>query len=245
MAGCGRPRPRSCMERRLWLAVARPRSTSGSTSRRRPRRLPAVIDQVDLASIAERERVTKHDVKARIEEFNALAGHEYVHIGHDLARPHRERRAAAGAGRAGDRPRQAAWPPSTASSRAGRRVLGHGADRPLAQRARRRRPPSASASRRRPTSCWSPSTRLEDLHRALPAARHQGPGRHRPGHARPARRRRGAARRASRPRSPRTSASRRCSTASARSTRARSTSTWSRRWRRSPPRRRAWPPRSG
>ena len=40
-----------------------------------------MIDHVDLASIAERERVTKHDVKARIEEFNALAGHEYVHLG--------------------------------------------------------------------------------------------------------------------------------------------------------------------
>ena len=25
--------------------------------------------------------MTKHDVKARIEEFNALAGHEYVHLG--------------------------------------------------------------------------------------------------------------------------------------------------------------------
>ncbi len=38
--------------------------------------------------------------------------------------------------------------------------------------------------------------RLEDLLGPLPAARHQGPGRHRPGHARPARRRRGQARRA-------------------------------------------------
>ena len=41
----------------------------------------AVVDQVDLASIAARERVTRHDVKARIEEFNALAGHEQVHKG--------------------------------------------------------------------------------------------------------------------------------------------------------------------
>ncbi len=40
-----------------------------------------VIDQVDLASIDARERVTRHDVKARIEEFNALAGHEHVHKG--------------------------------------------------------------------------------------------------------------------------------------------------------------------
>src|SRR5207244_543000 len=36
---------------------------------------------VDLASIAEREKVTRHDVKARIEEFSALAGYEHVHKG--------------------------------------------------------------------------------------------------------------------------------------------------------------------
>ena len=40
-----------------------------------------MLEQVDLASIAARERVTRHDVKARIEEFNALAGHEHVHKG--------------------------------------------------------------------------------------------------------------------------------------------------------------------
>ncbi len=40
-----------------------------------------VVDKVDLDSIAARERVTRHDVKARIEEFNALAGHEHVHKG--------------------------------------------------------------------------------------------------------------------------------------------------------------------
>ena len=41
----------------------------------------AVVDEVDLASIAEREKITRHDVKARIEEFNALAGFEHVHKG--------------------------------------------------------------------------------------------------------------------------------------------------------------------
>src|SRR4029078_1566053 len=41
----------------------------------------AVVDQVDLASIAAREQVTRHDVKARIEEFSALAGHEHIHKG--------------------------------------------------------------------------------------------------------------------------------------------------------------------
>ncbi len=69
-------------ERRLWLAVLRAQARLGVD-------VPAgvvedyekVLEQVDLASIAERERVTRHDVKARIEEFNALAGHEHVHKG--------------------------------------------------------------------------------------------------------------------------------------------------------------------
>jgi adenylosuccinate lyase len=70
------------LERELWLAVLRAQAELG---------VPVpdgvieayerVIDQVDLASIAARERVTRHDVKARIEEFNALAGHEHVHKG--------------------------------------------------------------------------------------------------------------------------------------------------------------------
>ena len=76
------PEAKIVMERRLWLAVASAQVDLGLD-------IPAsalddyrrVIDTVDLASIAERERVTKHDVKARIEEFNALAGHEYVHVG--------------------------------------------------------------------------------------------------------------------------------------------------------------------
>ena len=40
-----------------------------------------VINTVDLASIEKREKVSRHDVKARIEEFNALAGVEKIHIG--------------------------------------------------------------------------------------------------------------------------------------------------------------------
>lgn len=69
-------------ERRLWLAVLRAQADLGID-------VPAaafddyerVLEQVDLESIAARERVTRHDVKARIEEFNALAGHEQVHKG--------------------------------------------------------------------------------------------------------------------------------------------------------------------
>jgi len=40
-----------------------------------------VIDKVDLASIGKREMAVRHDVKARIEEFNHLAGVEKIHIG--------------------------------------------------------------------------------------------------------------------------------------------------------------------
>lgn len=70
------------LERRLWVAVLRAQRDLGLD-------IPAaaiddhvdVIDKVDLASIEARERVTKHDVKARIEEFSALAGHELIHAG--------------------------------------------------------------------------------------------------------------------------------------------------------------------
>ncbi|SHE54356.1 adenylosuccinate lyase [Streptoalloteichus hindustanus] len=76
------PEHKVVLERRLWLAVLRAQADLGID-------VPAqaladyerVLEQVDLASIAERERVTRHDVKARIEEFNALAGHEHVHKG--------------------------------------------------------------------------------------------------------------------------------------------------------------------
>lgn len=76
------PERKVVLERRLWLAVLRAQSELGVAV---PASVVAdyerVVDRVDLASIAERERVTRHDVKARIEEFNALAGHEQVHKG--------------------------------------------------------------------------------------------------------------------------------------------------------------------
>ncbi|GAA2980417.1 MULTISPECIES: adenylosuccinate lyase [Streptomyces] len=70
------------LERRLWLAVLSAQRELGID-------VPAqaladyekVVEEIDLGSIAERERVTRHDVKARIEEFNALAGHEHIHKG--------------------------------------------------------------------------------------------------------------------------------------------------------------------
>ncbi|OLL95387.1 Adenylosuccinate lyase [Pseudonocardia sp. Ae356_Ps1] len=70
------------LERRLWIAVLRAQRELGiDVPEQVVADYEAVVDQVDLASIADRERVTRHDVKARIEEFNALAGHEHVHKG--------------------------------------------------------------------------------------------------------------------------------------------------------------------
>jgi adenylosuccinate lyase len=70
------------LERELWVAVMQAQRDLGVD-------IPAeaiddyraVIDAVDLASIEARERVTRHDVKARIEEFSTLAGHEHAHKG--------------------------------------------------------------------------------------------------------------------------------------------------------------------
>jgi adenylosuccinate lyase len=76
------PENKIVAERRLWLAVLRAQGRQGlAVDEQVLRDYEAVLDTVDLASIAAREQVTKHDVKARIEEFNALAGHEQVHKG--------------------------------------------------------------------------------------------------------------------------------------------------------------------
>ncbi|MCX6494135.1 MAG: adenylosuccinate lyase, partial [Rhodococcus sp.] len=76
------PEYKITLERQLWIAVLRAQSSLGvDVPNAAIADYEAVADQVDLASIAERERVTRHDVKARIEEFNALAGHEHIHKG--------------------------------------------------------------------------------------------------------------------------------------------------------------------
>jgi adenylosuccinate lyase len=76
------PESKVVLERTLWLTVLEAQHDLGLE-------IPAgtieayrsVVDNVDLASIAERERITRHDVKARIEEFCALAGTEHIHKG--------------------------------------------------------------------------------------------------------------------------------------------------------------------
>jgi len=69
-------------ERELWLSVMRAQAELGvDVSANVIADYQRVIDIIDLDSIDARERITKHDVKARIEEFNTLAGHELAHVG--------------------------------------------------------------------------------------------------------------------------------------------------------------------
>ena len=76
------PEEKIIAERRLWIAVARAQAKLGyAISDSVLADYEKVITEVDLASIDARERITRHDVKARIEEFNALAGHEVIHSG--------------------------------------------------------------------------------------------------------------------------------------------------------------------
>jgi adenylosuccinate lyase len=69
-------------ERKFWITILKLQKKAG---------LPItdddissyekVINNVDLASIERREKQSRHDVKARIEEFNDLAKCEKIHIG--------------------------------------------------------------------------------------------------------------------------------------------------------------------
>src|SRR5581483_12024732 len=76
------PESKVVTERRLWLAVLRAQRGLGVA-------IPdgvvedyeRVLADVDLDSIAARERQTRHDVKARIDEFSALAGRQHIHLG--------------------------------------------------------------------------------------------------------------------------------------------------------------------
>jgi adenylosuccinate lyase len=82
MATIWSPTNKVIAERQLWVAVMQAQQSLGID-------IPAgviedyqrVINEVDLTSIAAREASTRHDVKARIEEFCALAGHEHIHKG--------------------------------------------------------------------------------------------------------------------------------------------------------------------
>ena len=73
---------RIVLEREFWIAVMKAQRDLGLDI---PSAAIAAYEsaksKVDPASIMAREKITRHDVKARIEEFNDLAGHEHIHKG--------------------------------------------------------------------------------------------------------------------------------------------------------------------
>ncbi len=76
------PEGRIILEREWWIAVMKAQRELGLD-------IPAeaiasyesVKENVNLNSIDARERISRHDVKARIEEFCELAGYEHIHKG--------------------------------------------------------------------------------------------------------------------------------------------------------------------
>ena len=82
LAAIWSPEHKIVLERQLWIAVLKAQRDLGiDVPDGVVEAYEAVVDKVDLDSIAARERVTRHDVKARIEEFCAHAGHEHIHKG--------------------------------------------------------------------------------------------------------------------------------------------------------------------
>ena len=203
------PEEKIRMERRLWLAVLRAQRDLGvAVPDGVVEAYEAVVDQVDLAS--HRRPRAGHPARREgadrgVQRARRARAHPQ---GDDLPRPHRERRAAADPGVARADPRPGRRHPGPAR-RARRRALRPGHDRPVAQRrgaghhARQavRLGGRGAADRVR-------AARRPD--RPLPAARHQGPGRHGRRPARPARRRRRASWPSWSSGSPRTSASTGC-----------------------------------
>ncbi|WP_028709261.1 adenylosuccinate lyase [Propionicicella superfundia] len=80
------PERKILAERELWIAVLKAQAElgvdfGGDDPQTVIAAYEAVKEQIDTESITARERVTRHDVKARIEEFCALAGYEHIHKG--------------------------------------------------------------------------------------------------------------------------------------------------------------------
>ena len=82
ITGIWSPEGKVRLERELWIAVMKAQRELGLD-------IPAdaiadyqrVRDSIDIPAIMRRERATRHDVKARIDEFCELAGHEHIHKG--------------------------------------------------------------------------------------------------------------------------------------------------------------------
>lgn len=76
------PRGRVILEREFWIAVLRAQRDLGlPVPEGAVEAYERAKDKVDLDDIRRREEVTRHDVKARIDAFCALAGHEHIHKG--------------------------------------------------------------------------------------------------------------------------------------------------------------------
>ena len=70
------------LERDYWIAVLRAQKELGlDIPQEAIDAYERVKGEINLDSINEREAITRHDVKARIEEFCDLAGHEHIHKG--------------------------------------------------------------------------------------------------------------------------------------------------------------------
>ena len=70
------------LERELWIAVMKAQKQLGlDIPQEAIDSYEKAKTNIDVASINAREKITRHDVKARIEEFCALAGFEHIHKG--------------------------------------------------------------------------------------------------------------------------------------------------------------------
>lgn len=82
MAAIWSPAGKVRLERELWIAVLRAQRQLGvDVPAEAVAAYERVLDQIDLGSIRRRDQALRHDVKARIEEFCALAGYEHIHKG--------------------------------------------------------------------------------------------------------------------------------------------------------------------
>ncbi|MBR5888022.1 MAG: adenylosuccinate lyase [Akkermansia sp.] len=73
---------RIVLEREFWIAVMKAQKDLGlDIPQEAIDAYERVKNSVNIESINNRERITRHDVKARIEEFCDLAGHQHIHKG--------------------------------------------------------------------------------------------------------------------------------------------------------------------
>ncbi len=76
------PENKQLLQRQLWIAVLKAQKDLGRDIKDEDiAAYEAVMHNIDLASIAERERKSRHDVNAAITDFNQLAGLQLIHAG--------------------------------------------------------------------------------------------------------------------------------------------------------------------